>query len=271
MLERNLGVRLFHRSTRKLTLTEAGEQFLQSIGGNLDALQAAIAGVSADHGEPGGILKVSMAPTFGMTHLMPVLPEFLARYPRIRAEWHFENRQVDLVAEGYDAAIGGGFELAPGMVSRPLAPAHIIAVASPEYMKRHPHPTVPTDLAGFDAIVMRSTRTGRIRQWVMRDVSGAEMQAPLQETFVVNDPAAMREAAVLGLGVTLIAVPDVLRDLESGELVRLLPRWYADAGAISVYYANRTLLPAKTRVFIDYLTEEFKRTRLAERLAGSLG
>jgi DNA-binding transcriptional LysR family regulator len=74
----------------------------------------------------------------------------------------------------------------------------------------------------------------------------------------------------LGIG-NLLAVPDVLRELESGELIRLLPRWYADAGAISLYYANRTLLPAKTRVFIEYVIEEFKRARLAERLAGSLG
>lgn len=271
MLERNLGIRLFHRSTRKLTLTEAGEQFLQSIGGNLDALQAAIAGVSADHGEPGGILKVSMAPTFGITYLMPLLPGFLARYTRIRAEWHFENRQVDLVAEGYDVAIGGGFELALGMVSRPLAAAHIVAVASPEYMRQRTPPSVPSDLAILDGIVMRSTRTGRIRQWMMRNVSANEMEAPLKETLIVNDPAAMREAAVLGLGVTLIAVPDVLRELESGKLVRLLPQWYADAGAISLYYANRTLLPAKTRAFIDYVVEEFKRARLAERFAGSLG
>lgn len=167
--------------------------------------------------------------------------------------------------------IGGGFELAPGMVSRPLAAAHIVAVASPEYMKRHTPPQVPADLAALNGIAMRSTRTGRVRQWVMRDVSGIEMDAPLKETLVVNDPAAMRAAAVLGLGVTLIAVPDVLRELESGELIRLLPRWYADAGAISLYYASRTLLPAKTRVFIDYVIEEFKRARLAERLAGSLG
>lgn len=271
MLEKNLGIRLFHRSTRKLTLTEAGEQFLQNIGGNLEALQAAIAAVSSDQGEPGGILKVSMAPTFGITHLLPLLPGFLTRYPKIRIEWHFENRQVDLVAESYDAAIGGGFELAPGMVARPLAPAHIIAVASPDYMSRHTPPTAPADLAMLDGIVMRSTRTGRIRQWVMRDVSGTEMEATMKETLVVNDPAAMRAAAVLGLGVTLIAVPDVLRELESGELVRLLPQWYADAGAISLYYANRTLLPAKTRVFIDYIVDSFKRARLAERLAGSLG
>ena len=92
LLERNLGVRLFQRSTRKLTLTEAGERFLVEIGGNLDALQAAIASVSTDRGEPAGVLKVSMAPTFGITYVMPLLPAFLARYPMIRPDWHFENR-----------------------------------------------------------------------------------------------------------------------------------------------------------------------------------
>jgi DNA-binding transcriptional LysR family regulator len=97
------------------------------------------------------------------------------------------------------------------------------------------------------------------------------MAAPLEEFVVVNDPAAMREAARLGLGVALLAVPDVLPLLESGELVRLLPRWYADAGAISLYYAGRTLMPGKTRAFIDHVVEAFARERLAERLAGSLG
>ena len=132
MLERNLGVRLFHRSTRKLTLTEAGEQFLQNIAGNLDGLQAAIADVATDRGGPAGMLKVSMSLSVGLDYVMPLLPEFLARYPRIRPDWHFENRQVDLIGEGYDAAIGGGFDLAPGVISRVLAPAHVIAVASPE-------------------------------------------------------------------------------------------------------------------------------------------
>lgn len=122
MLERNLGVRLFHRSTRKLTLTEAGEGFRQAVAGNLEGLQAAIAGVSVDAGEPVGTLKVSLPPTFGMSHVMPLLPGFLARHPRVRPEWHFENRHVDLVAEGYDAAIGGGFALSPGIVARTLAP-----------------------------------------------------------------------------------------------------------------------------------------------------
>ncbi|WP_439622683.1 LysR substrate-binding domain-containing protein [Shinella sp.] len=271
MLERNLGVRLFQRSTRKLVLTEAGERFLQSIGGNLDALQAAIADASSGASEPAGVLKVSLSPTFGTAHILPLLPDLLRKYPRIRPEWHFENRPVDLVAEGYDAAIGGGFALAPGIVARTLAPAHIVAVAAPAYMAGRARPSDPGGLVHLDGIVMRSLSTGRVRPWTMRDAAGNEMAAHLAETIVVNDPAAMREAAKLGLGVALLTVPDVLAELEAGSLVRLLPHWYADAGAISLYYASRTLLPAKTRVFIDLVAEVFKRDRLAERFAGSLG
>ena len=271
LLERNLGVRLFQRSTRKLTLTEAGERFLVEIGSNLDALQAAIASVSNDRSEPAGVLKVSMAPTFGITYVMPLLPAFLTRYPMIRPDWHFENRPVDLIEEGYDAALGGGFDLAPGVVSRALAPAHLVAVASPAYMAGRLPPTDPGDLADLDGIVMRSSRTGRVRHRTMRNAVGDEMPAQLGETIMVNDPAAMREAAILGLGVTLLAVSDVLSSIERGELVRLLPRWYADAGAISIYYATRALLPAKTRVFVDFVVEAFERERLAERFAGSIG
>ena len=97
------------------------------------------------------------------------------------------------------------------------------------------------------------------------------MAAALPGTIVVNDPTAMCKATLLGLGVSLLAVTDALPWLERGELVRLLPQWYADAGPISIYYASRTLLPAKTRVFVDHVVEAFRRERLAERFAGSLG
>jgi DNA-binding transcriptional LysR family regulator len=271
MLERNLGVRLFHRSTRKLTLTEPGEAFRIALASNLEAIQAAIAGVSAQEGEPVGTLKVSLPPTLGLMYILPLLPGFRAHYPLVKPELHFENRTVDLVAEGYDVAVGGGFDLAPGVVSRTLAPAHVIAVAAPAYLANRIISSDPAALATLDGIVMRSSRTGRIRHWTMRDAAGHETAAPLSETIVVNDPAAMREAALLGLGVTMIAVPDVLPALEDGSLVRLVPRWYADAGAISLYYASRTLLPGKTRAFVDWVSDAFRTQRLPERFAGSLG
>lgn len=271
MLERNLGTRLFHRSTRNLTLTEEGERFLRAIRTNLDDLQAAIADVSAQRDEPSGVLKVSMSPTLGIGFVMPLLPDFLKRFPLIRPEWHFENRQVDLIGEGFDAAIGGGFELLPGMVSRSLARLHLIAVASPSYMEGRVSPSDPVELANMDGIVLRRDRTGRIPVRMLRNSAGEEKPAHLRERIVVNDPAAMRQAALLGLGVTILSAPVAQPLLKSGKLVRLLPDWYVDAGPVSIYYASRTLLPAKTRVFVDFIAEAFRQGRLTESFAGVLG
>ena len=157
------------------------------------------------------------------------------------------------------------------MISRVLAPLHIIAVASPDYMKGRTPPIDPTGLSEFDGIVQCSSVTGRLRHRIMRDAIGTELPAALNETIVVNDPAAMSRAAVLSLGVALISMPEALPYLESNALVRLVPSWYGDLGPISLYFATRTLLPAKTRVFVDFVLEAFRRDRLAERFAGSLG
>jgi len=271
MLERNLGVRLFQRSTRKLILTEAGERFLHAIRGSLEELQASIASTATHRGEPAGVLRVSMGLTFGVDYIVSLLPDFLKLYPKVRPDCQFESRQVDLIAEGFYAAIGGGIELQPGLVQRLLAPLDFIAIAPPDYMKGRTSPTDPADLAAFDGIVMRSSRTGRIRERQMRNASGTQMPAPIKANLTFDDPEAMCRAALLGLGVTLIAVPHALPHLERGALVRLAPQLYADAGPISLYFPSRTLLPAKTRVFIEFVTEAFRRKRLAERFAGSIG
>jgi DNA-binding transcriptional LysR family regulator len=202
---------------------------------------------------------------------VPLLPEFLRRYPKIHPDWRFESRQVDLIAEGLDVAIGGGIELAPGIISRALAPLHIIAVASPDYLKGRRLPSEPIGLAALDGIVMRTSRSGRVTQRIMRNTAGEEMAAPQQATLAFDDPEAMCRAALLGLGVTLIAVPHALPYLEAGTLVRLIPNWYCDAGPISIYYATRNLLPAKTRVFVDFVVEAFRQSRFPERFAGSCG
>jgi len=270
MLERNLGVRLFHRSTRKLALTEEGEAFLLSIGDSLADLQSAIDGASQIKGEPVGVLKVSMSLSFAMGYVLPALPEFLGKYPGIRPDWHFDSRQVDLVAEGFDVAIGGGFDLNPGIVAKALAPVHVVAVCAPSFFGRRAQPTSPADLVEYDGILMRFSTSGRIRQWMMRNAQGDEERALLKETIVMSDSAPMIQAALAGLGIAMVAIPDALPHLESGALIRILPKWYADAGSISLYYSGRALQPRKTRAFIDFYTEYFRQERISARFAGSL-
>ncbi|TFW20622.1 LysR family transcriptional regulator [Duganella callida] len=264
-LERNLGVRLFQRSTRGLTLTEAGERFLQAVSGGLDSIQAAIAGVSTQAGQPAGTLKLSAAPGFARDFLLPLMPAFLDRYPAVRPDWHLDNRQVDLIAGGYDAAIGGGFELTPGVVARELARIKIIAVATPGYLRGRRLPRQPADLRDFDGIVMRSAITGRLRHMALRNGAGQEQLTELTPRMTMTEPDGMVQMVLMGMGVALLAVPNVLQYLESGQLVRILPDWADDAGAISLYFASHKLLPAKTRALVDFVAQSFREQELARR------
>ncbi|MBP1206059.1 DNA-binding transcriptional LysR family regulator [Duganella sp. 1411] len=260
-LERNLGVRLFQRTTRGLTLTEAGERFLNSVGPGLDGIQGAIAEVTAKAGEPAGVLKLSMAPGFGRKCVLPLMPAFMARYPSVTLDVNMDNHRVDLVAGGFDAAIGGGFELAPGVVARELMPVHGVAVASPAYLEGRGVPATPADLAAFDAIVMRSPQSGRVKPWQMRNRRGDTMPADLRARVVLNDPDGICGAALMGMGVALLATTDLESHLETGALRRVLPDWYVDIGVISLYFTSQKLMPAKTRAFVDFMTAAFRERR----------
>ena len=264
-LERNLGVRLFQRSTRGLTLTEACERFLGAVSGGLDSIQSAIADVSNHAGQPAGALKLSAAPGFARDFLLPLMPAFLERYPAVRPDWHLDNRQAELIAGGYDAAIGGGFELTPGVVARELARIRIIAVASPQYLRGRRTARQPSDLKDFEGIVMRSAITGRLRHASLRNKAGQEQTAELSPRMTMTEPDGVVQAVLMGMGVALLAVPNVLQYLESGQLARLLPDWSDDAGPISLYFPSQKLLPAKTRAFVDFVTHSFREQDFARR------
>lgn len=262
-LEARLGVRLFQRSTRAITLTEPGERFLREVSGSLDTLQAAIANASQAAEKPAGVLKVSMAPVLGNGYLLPLLHDFLARYPGIVPDWDFNNQPVDLIKGGFDAAIGGGFDLSSGLAARELARVHIIAVASPSYLARITPPQEPADLQRLEGILLRSPLTGRLHSRTLRNRSGEQVAIEMRPRMILNDPGSLCHCALMGLGITLVSTLSALPHLREGTLVRLLPDWYADAGAISLYYPGHRQLSAKTRVFVDYVVREFKRQDLA--------
>lgn len=264
-LEADLGVRLLHRSTRSLTLTEAGEQFLAQVSGGLDAIQSAIASTSTVAGQPAGTLKVGMAMAFGRDHILPLLGEFLQNYPAIKPDWRFDNRQVDLIGEGFDVAIGGGIDIAPGVVVRELAKVHLILVASPEYLASKFTPKTPTDLQQLDALIRYSQTTNRTTPWHLKTLAGDQVTVELSPRATLNDPEMLCNAAIAGLGVAHVPMPHALRHLQSGTLVRVLPEWYTEAGVISLYFAAKKLMPAKTRVFVDFIVDKFRAERYAEK------
>ena len=266
-LEARLGVRLFQRSTRSLTLTEAGERFLQESSGGLISLQAAMANLASAQGQPAGVLKVSMGLAFGRYYIVPLLEEFLQRYPAVQPDWHFDNRAVDMIAEGFDAAIGGGFELSPGVVARELAPAHRVLLASPAYLQQHGEPRTPAELHGHAGILIRSPQTGRVRPWMLRNREGQQAPIDLQVCMTMGDPEASCQAALMNLGITLVSMPHALPHLQSGALRRLLPDWYVDTGIISIHFAAQKMLPQKSRVFVDFVVEQFRAQGLAERFS----
>jgi DNA-binding transcriptional LysR family regulator len=270
-LEADLGTRLFHRSTRRLALTEAGERFLQQVDGPLASLQGALEGGRARDEEPVGTLKVSMGQGFGRTFLVPLLEDFLSRYPAVIPDWHFDNRHVDIVGEGFDVAIGGGFDLPGGVVAHELSRIDIVAVASPAYMTGRQFPRSPDDLTTFEGIMRRSSPTGRVRPWTLRSRRGPEQPVPCRPRAIFSDPEAIVQAAQLGMGVALVPMPFAFTAIERGELVRLLPGWYSDAGPLSVYYPSRRMLPAKTRVFVDFLLERFRLAGFARLVDGRRG
>ncbi|MDD2056013.1 LysR family transcriptional regulator [Pseudomonas sp. GD03860] len=269
-LEANLGVRLFQRSTRRLTLTEAGQRFLGEVASSFQTIQYAVANLASAEGQPAGTLKVSMGTVFGRLYIVPLLGEFLRRYPAINPDWHFDNRQVDLIGQGFDAAIGGGFDLPQGVVARKLTPAHRILVAAPAFIAHHPPIHRPADLHAVDGILIRSPQTGRVRSWPLTNRQQEQCPLDIRLRMTMSDSEAACGAAQQGLGVALVSMPFAVPYLEAGSLLRVLPDWYVDDGNISLYYAEHKLLPGKTRAFVDFILEQFAAQGLAQRFDGSI-
>ena len=247
-------MRLFHRSTRRLALTEGGERFLRQVGGPLASLQAAVDGARSVDEEPAGALKVSMGQAFGRHFLVPLLADFLAPYPRVLPDWHFDNRRVDIVGEA-STPRSAAASRSPRAWSRASWRRCTSSRSRRRRISRGALPRHPDDLAGFDGIMRRSSPTGRVRACTLRARRGVAQPVPCRPRLIFSGPEAIAQTARLGLGVALLPMPFAVAPIASGELVRLLPGWYSDAGPLSLYDPNPRLLPAKIRVFVDFVVE----------------
>lgn len=251
-LESHLATALLHRTTRRLSLTEAGAAYLSRAGCLIDELSALDAEMAAYSSEPSGRLRISASPTFGDFVLAPIAAEFAKAYPRVRLELEFTERLVDVVAEGYDAVLRAGKLRDSSLRSRKLFDLEMVPCASPEYLAERGEPQHPSDLAHHDCVHWRWRDPSMI--WSFRK-DGEVIDVEVTGRFLVYSLMGEREGARAGLGVALLSPFLIEDDLRSGRLVRILKGFERVSHPITLLWPPGPRTPRKLRVFIDFLVE----------------
>jgi len=251
-IERRLAVRLFNRTTRRQSLTEAGSIYYAHCKELLEKAKEADDSVAALQSSPSGVLRIFSAVTIGVHVVTPLLSPYLESLPQVRVELALSDRSMDLVEEGFDAAITIGNLEDSRYVVRPLRPYRMAMGASPKYLAAHPAPLHPDELAVHNCLTF--ALWDRQDAWHLVGPDG-EFQVPVRGNFRVNSGQALMESAVAGMGVVL--QPEVLLQpaFDDGRLVRILPGYAPPARPVSLLYvADRRMTP-KLRTFINYLVE----------------
>ncbi|CDG83292.1 LysR family transcriptional regulator [Janthinobacterium agaricidamnosum] len=253
VLEEQLNVRLFNRTTRSVALTEAGAQLLDTLAPALEQIRNSVqqAGLSAD--QPVGLLRINTSYVAYRTLIEPHLESFLAQHPGVNVELALDNQLSDVVGEGYDAGIRLGHAIQRDMIAVLLGGAQLrTLVAAPSYLQRHGAPKTPHDLLNHACIRQRFPDSGRPFEW--RFQNGREItQIDVQGRLVFDEMRSAQEAAVRGLGIAYVFEDFARADIDSGRLLPLLERSRVAGSAFYLYYPNRAHMPGKLRAFIDFM------------------
>jgi DNA-binding transcriptional LysR family regulator len=261
-LEQQLQVRLFNRSTRRLKLTGEGEAFLAKAIEALRLLDDAVNEVTQAGGDAAGRVRISAGISFGRRHVMPLLPVLAQQHPRLQLELNLDNRAVDLVAEGFDIGLRGGFVRDSSLVARRVAHLQVVLVASPAYLRRHGVPGTPAELPSHQLLGVRFS-SGQVAVWRFRKGTGraggtvTEWEPGAQVS--VSDPDSLVDLALAGHGIAQIGLHHVAPYLRSGRLKVLLHGQH-DPGEreIVLHYPHRQFLSTRVRVVVDGLLAHFK-------------
>ncbi|HEV2681687.1 MAG TPA: LysR family transcriptional regulator [Rhodanobacter sp.] len=253
-LERDLGVRLLHRTTRQLHATPEGAALAEQGRVLVEDLEALTGGLRQAATEVAGTLRVTLPASFGRQYISPLLPEFLARYPRLKLSVNLNDQMLDLVGSGFDLGIRVGALGDSGLVARQLAVNRRVLCASPDYLHRRGTPRTPTDLAGHDCLLLVGSQ-GRQDVWRFDDGRGGEIAQRVDGRFESNLGELLRDAVVAGLGVAVHSVWHVHEELRAGRLQVLLPDYPLAATGIHAVMPQRRLVPPRVRAFVDFLAE----------------
>ncbi len=254
-LEDRLGVRLLHRSTRRITLTDEGRSFYERCARIAADVAEAETLVRSMGEHVRGTLRVTATVAFAKAHLLPLLPEFLKRYPELELALEVSDRSVDLVEEAVDVAIRFTEQISDtSIVARKLASNKRVVCASPAYLEAHGAPDSPEDLLRHNCL-----RLWTVSSWNDWEFDGPDGKRVLRVTgnFETNSADAVYHAALAGLGVARLSTYLVGDDLRAGRLVRILPDYVHEKADILAVYPDRRNLSPKVRVFVDFLVEHF--------------
>jgi len=254
-LEESLGVRLIHRTTRKVSLTEEGLAFYHHAEDVLSSVEAAKASVGAGSELPSGTLRVAAPASFGRMHLVPALSEFMQQYPKLKVDLMLSDTIIDLVDGGFDIAIRNSELKDSSLIARKLAKDRRILCASPDYLKHYGEPKTPQDLKSHNCITLFG-----LEYWYFMQ-KGQNYKVKVNGNFRTDNGEAIRDACVQGLGVTINSTWSAYRQLMRGELVEVLSHYplVSNTAIWAVYPSSRQLAP-KVRAFIDYFSTCFGET-----------
>lgn len=255
-LEDRLGVRLIQRTTRRLALTTEGRTFYERCRDILAEIESLEQDVGTARSEPRGGLRISLSHGFGLTQVVPLLPEFSALYPRVQLTLIFQEHVVDLISEGFDLAIRLGALRDESLVARRLGDHRRVVCAAPSYLASQGLPHTPEDLGHHDCLMFDAPEA--LNHWPFRWPDGRSGQIAIRGSFRSNNGEALYNLLLAGTGIANAADFLVKRDLLQGRLVPLL-RDYAEPQPTPIHavYPHRRHLPAKTRVFVDFLADRF--------------
>jgi DNA-binding transcriptional LysR family regulator len=247
-LEKAIGLRLLHRTTRRIELTEAGQIYFERCKRIVDEARLAHEQLGEMLAQPSGVLRASLPVDFAVTYLAPLIAEFAALYPGISFDFDLTPRRVDLVSEPFDVAIRIGESTDSQLIARPLASLTPYLYASPTYLKRSGTPREPDALAKHECLGILRAGT-----WHLRN-GETSVTIPVSGRFNLNSVGMIRRMATLDMGIVLMPEEIVADEVASGKLQRILPDWHGSPTTVYAITETR-LLPAKTQRFIEFLRE----------------
>ncbi|CAG8999752.1 MAG: HTH-type transcriptional regulator DmlR [Candidatus Celerinatantimonas neptuna] len=251
-LEADLGVRLIHRTTRKLSLTEAGQKYYEYVqAAAMLALEGKDA-ITQMQSQAMGMLRITVPMVFGQQHLSELIPNFLQEYPQIELQMSMDDRVVDLVGQGIDLGVRIGQLHDSSLIAVKLSPCHSVVCASPEYIRLHGQPKIPEDLVKHNCMVYSYFQGGAT--WLFNHANGPVRVLP-RGNYRVNSSAALYDALLAGVGISQMPTFIVGPALSQGRLVSLLRDYPLPVHHIYAVYPQRRFLPGKVRLMLDYLRE----------------